>query len=162
MQKILVVLVVLFTACTSNNKTGETKKLSSLDSNTANKASVLNTDQLLIQSFTQIPSVTNNCNAVFVKDTSLAGSKEYYFVTDLKGTAFLKINNRLMELKLVKQTNIGKYTVNELYINDEVEVDLKINQFKEPANSSWNYKGVIIIRRGNKNEAISISGKLGC
>lgn len=162
MRTIFVVLVLVFTACSNNNKTGETNKLSSLDSNTANNPLLVNTDEILIQGFTQIPSVTNNCNALFVIDTIETGVKQYFFVTDLKGTAFIKLNNRLMELKLVKQTNINKYTVNELYVNEEVEVDLKINQLKEPTNSNWNYKGVLVVRRGNKREAISISGKLGC
>jgi hypothetical protein len=88
--------------------------------------------------------------------------REYYFVSNLKGVAFIKLNNRLMELKLVKQTNVDKYTVNELYINDEVEVDLKIQQLPEGTYANWDYNGVLIVRRGMEREVINISGKLGC
>ena len=108
----VVVLVLFFYACTNNN--GGTNSLSSIDSNTANDASAIQTDKILIQGFTQVPSIINNCSALFVKDTT-NGTAEYYFVTNLKGTAFIKLNNRLMELRLIKQTNIDKYTVNELY-----------------------------------------------
>lgn len=162
MRSIFVFLVILFTACTSNNGTGEKSSLSSIDSNTANNAPAINTHEILIQGFTQLPSIINNCSALFVNDSTRQVGQEYYFVSNLKGVAFIKLNNRLMELKLVKQTNIDKYTVNELYVNDEVEVDLKIKQLKEDANATWNYNGVLIVRRGQKREAISITGKLGC
>jgi hypothetical protein len=161
MRRIFVGLIVLFSACTNENN-GETSSLSSLDSNTANNPLAINSDKILIQGFTQMPSIINNCSALFVKDTMGNGPKEYYFVSDLKGTAFIKLNNRLMELKLLKQTNVDKYTVNELYANEEVEVDLKIKQIKEETNTGWNYSGVLIIRRGTEREAINIAGKLGC
>ena len=160
MGRILVVLVFLFTACTNNN--GETSRLSSIDSNAANNTSIIESDKILIQGFTQMPSIINNCSALFVNDTTNEGTNEYYFVTDLKGTAFIKLNNRLMELKLVKQTNVDKYTVNELYANDEIEVDLKIKQLKEKNDSQWNYSGVLIVRRGSERKAINISVKIGC
>ena len=162
MRRVFVILIVLFTACTGNNSTGEKNSLSSIDSNTANNTVVIDTDQIIIQAFTQLPSIINNCSALFVNDTTREQNQEYYFVANLKGVAFIKLNNRLMELKLVKQTNIDKYTVNELYVNDEVEVDLKIKQLKEDSNAMWNYNGVLVVRRGSKSEAISIAGKLGC
>jgi hypothetical protein len=52
--------------------------------------------------------------------------------------------------------------VNELYVNDEIEVDLKIKQLGEKNNTGLNYTGVLIVNRGGKREALSISGKLGC
>jgi hypothetical protein len=68
-----------------------------------------------------------------------------------------------MELKLVKQTNIDKYTVNELYVNDEVEVDLKIKQLtEENVPGNWSYSGVLVVRRAGKRAVTDISGKLGC
>ena len=68
-----------------------------------------------------------------------------------------------MELKLVKQTNIDKYTVNELYVNDEVEVDLKIKQLtEENVPDNWSYSGVLVVRRGGQRAVNDISGKLGC
>ena len=161
MRKILVVLVVLFSACTHNNK-GETSSLSSLDSNTANNSTTNNSDKILIQGFTQMPSIITNCSALFVIDTASENAKEYFFVSNLKGVAFIKLNNRLMELKLIKQTNVDKYTINELYVNDEIEVDLKIKQLKEAADTQWNYSGVLVVRRGSEREAINISGKLEC
>ena len=161
MQRFFVILAIIFSSCTGNN-TGETNSLRSLDSNTANNTPLVNTDEVLIQSFTQVPSIINNCSALFVIDSNDA-TENYVFVTDLKGTAFIKLNNRLMELKLVKQTNVDKYTVNELYVNDEVEIDLKIKQLKEQAeNGEWNYNGVLVVRRGNKRAVTGISGKLGC
>src|SRR3989337_2328782 len=142
MKQILVGLMVLVTACSGNNST-EKSSLSTLDSNTANNTLAINTDEILIQGFKQIPSIINNCSALFVQDTSKNAVQEYVFVTNLKGMAFIKLNNRLMELKLIKQTNVDKYTVNELYVNEEVEVDLKIKQLEEDNNSEWNYNGVL-------------------
>lgn len=161
MRTILVFLTVLFAAC-SGNGNSEKNSLNSLDSNTANNTSATTTNEIIIQSFTQIPFIVTNCSGLFVKDTAANASHEYAFVTDLKGMGFIKINNRLMELKLIKQTNTDKYTVNELYVNEEVEVDLKIKQLKKDDNTEWNYNGVLIIKRGAKREAIAIAGKLSC
>ncbi len=141
---------------------GEKSSLSSIDSNTANNTLSINLDKILIQSFKQLPSIINNCSAVFVTDTASAQSQGYYFVSNLKGIAFVKINDRLMELRLVKQTNTDKYTVNELYVNDEIEVELKIRQLGDGMDAEWNYQGVLIVTRGTDKEVINISGKLGC
>ena len=160
MRTLLMVLIVLFTAC-SGNGSSEKSSLNSLDSNTANSSLIVNSNEILIQSFSQIPSIINNCSGLFVLDTVNA-TKEYVFVTNLKGVAFVRLNNRLMELKLIKQTNVDKFTVNELYVNDEVEVELKIKQLEEDKDAEWNYNGVLIIKRGVKREAVAIAGKLGC
>jgi hypothetical protein len=162
MKWLFVCLVVVFTACNSNVDSGEKSSLSSLDSNTANNTAPINSDKIVVQGFTQIPSIINGCSGLFVTDTTNEEMREYYFVSNLKGVAFIKLNNRLMELKLVKQTNVDKYTVNELYMNDEIEVDLKIKQLPEGTDANWDYNGVLIVRRGTEREVINISGKLGC
>lgn len=147
-------------ACSGQNDTGKTDSLSSIDSNAANSSSAA-TDEILIQSFNQLPSIIGNCRALFVQDSNTVD--QYVFATDLKGTAFIKLNDRFMELKLVRQTNVDKYTVNELYVNDEVEVDLKIKQLGDDnAPDTWNYSGVLVVRRAGKRAATDISGKLGC
>ena len=161
MRKLLVVLVAFLTAC-SGNGNSEKSSLNSLDSNTANNTLTVNSNEIIVQSFSQVPSIINNCSALFVLDSAVNPRHDYVFVSDLKGVAFIKLNNRLMELKLVKQTNVDKYTVNELYVNDEVEVDLKIKQHEEEKQAEWNYNGVLIIKRADKREAIAIAGKLGC
>ena len=162
MKWIFVSLIVVFTACNSNADPGEKSSLNSLDSNTANNTATNNSDKMVVQGFTQIPSIINGCSGLFVTDTTNEKVIEYYFVSNLKGVAFIKLNNRLMELKLVKQTNVDKYTVNELYMNDEIEVDLKIKQLPDGTDANWDYNGVLIVRRGQDREVINISGKLGC
>ena len=160
MKRFLVILTVFLCACSGQNDTGKTDTLSSIDSNAANISSSAQ-DEIFIQSFNQLPSIISNCRALFVKDSNAAD--QYVFATDLKGTAFIKLNGRFMELKLVRQTNVDKYTVNELYVNDEVEVDLKIKQLAENnVPDSWNYSGVLVVRRAGKRTATEISGKLGC
>ena len=155
------VLIVLFTAC-SGTGNSEKSSLNSLDSNTANNTLTVDSNEILIQRFSQVPSIINNCSGLFVLDTTVSAMHEYVFVTNLKGVAFIRLNNRLMELKLIKQTNVDKFTVNELYVNDEVEVELKIKQLEEDKNVEWNYNGVLIIKRDAKREAVAIAGKLGC
>ena len=161
MRTLLMVLIVLFTAC-SGTGNSEKSSLNSLDSNTANNTLTVDSNEILIQSFSQVPSVINNCSGLFVLDTTVSATHEYVFVTNLKGVAFIRLNNRLMELKLIKQTNVDKFTVNELYVNDEVEVELKIKQLEEDKDVEWNYNGVLIIKRDAKREAVAIAGKLGC
>lgn len=160
MKSLFIILIVLFAAC-SGSGNSEKSSLHSVDSNTANNSLAVNSNEILVQTFSQVPSIINNCSGLFVLDTTINAVNEYVFVTNLKGVAFIRLNNRLMELKLIKQTNVDKFTVNELYINDEVEVELKIKQL-ESEDAEWNYSGVLIIKRGVKREAVAIAGKLGC
>jgi hypothetical protein len=160
MKRFLAVLAVCVCACSGGNDTGKTNTLSNIDSNAASTSSAA-TDEIVIESFNQLPSIISNCRALFVRDSNAA--EHYVFATDLKGTAFIKLNDRFMELKLVRQTNVDKYTVNELYANDEVEVDLKIKQLTDDTSpDSWNYSGVLVVRRNGKRAVTDISGKLGC
>jgi hypothetical protein len=160
MKRFLVILAVVLCACSGQTDSGKTDTLSSIDSNAANTSSQA-TDEVFIQSFNQLPSIINSCRALFVKDSTAVD--QYVFATDLKGTAFIKLNDRFMELKLVRQTNVDKYTVNELYVNDEVEVDLKIKQLTdESVPDSWNYSGVLVVRRAGKRAVVEIAGRVGC
>jgi len=46
---------------------------------------------------------------------------------------------------------------------DERKMSLSIKQLTEDnAPGSWNYSGVLVVRRGGKRAVTNISGKLGC
>jgi hypothetical protein len=139
----------------------ERSTLSSVDSNSAQVASVNETEGIEIQTFSELPSVVDGCSGLFSADTTLT-SNNYVFVTNLKGIAFIKINNRLMELKLIRQTNIDEENVNELYANEEVEIDLKIKQIKKSGDELTDYQGVLIIRKGSQRKVVDIAGQIGC
>src|SRR5688500_4413357 len=102
MRTLLMVLMVLFTACSGNNSDNKKSSLNSLDSNTANNTSTINSNEMIVQSFIKEPSIINNCSALFVLDTTVTASQEYDVDTNVKGVEFIKLNNRLMELKLIK------------------------------------------------------------
>jgi hypothetical protein len=67
-----------------------------------------------------------------------------------------------MELKLIRQTNIDEENVNELYANEEVEIDLKIKQIKKSGDELTDYQGVLIIRKGSQRKVVDIAGQIGC
>ncbi|HZF65365.1 MAG TPA: hypothetical protein VEZ55_12795 [Chitinophagaceae bacterium] len=157
-MRILLPLLLVLISC-GDNKTTLPDQLNNESSHAATAASTTS-GILALQSFTQNPFQNSGCSGLFNSEGAVA--HERVLVSNLKGTAFIKLNDQLMELKLVKQTNVNETTINELYSNGEVEIDLKIT--KDPASSEKDnrYKGVIIIRRDGNQEALSVAGTLRC
>lgn len=161
MKRLSVLLsILLLTAC-DQNKTVDAGALKTEDANAARTVSVITTDEINLQSFEQIPAAIKGCSGLFVVNVT-DSVPQYVLAHNLKGTAYIKLNGAFVELKLIKQTNIDKQTVNELYTGDNVEIELKITQGSPSANKVWDYNGVLILRKGVKQEAIAIAGKLGC
>ena len=161
MRSIIVVLSLMMLSChqTSNRSV---QKITTLDSNAATNVVLNEGEGIVLQTFSKVPISISGCSGLFVPDTASQTSINYLIATDLKGTAFLKLNNRLLELKLIRQTNIDSTTIYELYTSDEVEVDLKMKQSNKAEDAVWNYNGVMILRREGKNYAVPVRGKVGC
>lgn len=151
---------VIFASCARNDGRGNT--LTSLDSNAAIKPSAHVLDDIVLQSFMKTPRVIEGCRGIFVRSEDSLAMEPYVFVSNLKGIAFIKINERLMEVRLVRQTNTDRSTVNELYTNEELEIELRIKQNQVYGEDTWDYKGVLIIRNKAKRQAVQVQGKLGC
>ena len=145
----------------SENKTSQAEQLKNETAHAAiTTANVLSSEGISLQSFTENPFQNAGCNGLFKAENNAAGG--FVFATNLKGAAYIKTENELVELKLVKQTNINEQTLNELYSNGEIEIDLNITQDANSDLRKTDYKGVLVIRKNGRQEAVSIVGKLGC
>lgn len=148
-------------ACSQNDKGTAKHVLKTEEANAAQSAPLVNPNGIGVQLFQNLPVEIKECNGLFVIDTA-AAVRQYVFASDLKGKGFLMMDNKMVELKLIKQTNIDKKTMNELYTNEDLEVELKITLDKRLAEKVWNYNGVLVIKKEGREEAINITGKLGC
>jgi hypothetical protein len=160
MGKLFILFSLFLLSCSENNK-GSKDVLQNEEANTAENATLVNPNGIGIQLFKTLPPQIKQCSGLFVIDTA-AAVKQYVFVNDLKGKAFLMMDDKLMELKLVKQTNIDKKTMNELYVSEDLEVELKITLDKNLGANAWNYNGVLVVKKEGREEAINVTGKLGC
>lgn len=151
---------LIFASCARND--GHSDTLTSLDSNAAIKPSAKVLEDIVLQTFMKTPRTIEGCMGIFVRSEDSLKMEPYVFVSNLKGIAFIKTNERLMEVRLVRQSNIDRSTVNELYANEELEVELRIKQSQLHGEEAWDYKGVLIIRKKAKREAIPIQGRLKC
>jgi len=151
---------LIFASCASKDGRGNT--LHTLDSNAAIQPSSPNLDDIVVQTFTKTPRNIEGCRGLFVKREDSLTMQPYVFVSNLKGISFIRLNERLMELRLIKQANTDSLTVNELYANEEAEVELRIKQIQTYSDDVWDYEGVLIIRKKSKRKVIQIWGKLGC
>lgn len=158
---ILPFLFLCLCSCTENDSVKDKSKLRNEDANAAHSNAQVNPNGVGVQFFTQLPSDLDKCSGLFLIDTS-ERIKQYVFASDLKGKGFLMMNNKMVHLDLIKQTNVDKKTLNELYTKDDLEVELKITQIKELASNAWNYNGVLVVRKEGREEAINITGKMGC
>ena len=156
----LLSLAVLF-SCSQNGKEAEGHEIKSEDANPAYKAAVIETAVITLKTFEQIPMEMQGCNAVFVADTAYS-LPQYVFASNRESMAFVRLNNKLTELRLVKRTNNDKQTINELYEGDGMEVEVKISPVKKTGNNEWTHKGILVIRKEGQQEDIDITGKVGC
>ena len=155
----LLSVVILFSCSEIGSETDE-NKLETEEANPAYEAAVIKTDEITLQTFEQLPMEMQGCNTLFVVDTSYS-LPQYVFASNQKNMAFVRLNNKLTELKLVKRTNIDKRTVNELYAGEGMEAEIKITKDRNDK-ETWNHKGVLIIRKEGQQEDISITGRIGC
>ena len=160
MRRLLILFSLFLLACSEDNK-GDKSVLKTEETNTAQNAALVNPNGVGIQFFENLPKDIKQCSGLFVIDTA-AATKQYVFANDLKGKGFLMIDNKLIKLDLIKQTNINEKTMNELYVGEGLEVELKITQDKELGEKAWNYNGVLVVKKEGREEAINITGKLGC
>ena len=142
-------LLPLF-ACQQSGNKQEQNTLTAVDSNAASNVVLNESEGIVLQTFSQIPIAVKACSGLFISDTATEFSNNYIIATNLKGTAFIKLNNRLLEMKLIRQTNIDSTTIYELYSNEEIEVDLKMKHMNRLEEEN-KYNGVLIIRRNGKS-----------
>ena len=155
----LLSVVILFSCSEIGSETSE-NKLQTEEANPAYEVAVIKTDEITLQTFEQLPMEMQGCNTLFVVDTGYS-LPQYVFASNQKNMAFVRLNNKLTELKLVKRTNIDKRTVNELYAGEGMEAEIKITKDRNDK-ETWNHKGVLIIRKEGQQEDISITGRIGC
>jgi hypothetical protein len=162
MKKMMALLsaAVLF-SCSQKGKEAGGNKLETEEANPAYKAAVIKTDIITLQTFEQIPMEMQGCNAIFVADTAYS-LPQYVFASNQKNMAFIRLNNKLTELKLAKRTHVDKQTIRELYNAEGMEVEVKIAPAKKTGDNKWTHNGILIIRKDGQQEDINITGKLKC
>jgi hypothetical protein len=153
-------LAGFFASCARNK--GNSNTLGTLDSNAANKPPSGLSDDIIVDTFTKTPGNIEGCRGIFVRNEDSLAIEPYVFVSNLKGLAFIRINERSMEVRLVRQTNTDRISINELYANEEVEIGLRIKQNQDHGAEVWDYKGVLIVRKKAFRKVVQVSGKVGC
>jgi hypothetical protein len=158
--RIAISALLVYSSCARNKGNGNT--LSTLDSNAANKAPSALSDDIAVGTFIKTPREIEGCRGIFVRSEDSLAMEPYVFVSNLKGLAFVRINERSMEVRLVRQTNADPISINELYANEEVEIELRIKQNQNYGAEVWDYKGVLIVRQKAIRKVVQVSGKVGC
>lgn len=161
MEKIVALLgfVVLFSCSQRNNKNGN--QLTTEDANPAYQAAVIKTDEITLQTFEQLPMEMQGCTVLFVSDTNYA-LPQYVFASNQKDMAFIRLNNKLTELKLVRRSSGEQESTTELYKAEGLELEINTRKNADAGEESWNKRGVLIIRKNGQQEKVQVTGRMGC
>ena len=116
--------------------------------------------EISLQSFTELPSAIDGCSGLFsaAYDTS-KGS--YIFVTDLQGKAWIKINDKLLQLTRISQNNKDSL-IRETYKSQNITIAFTALLWKQIGDEVWLYEGDIFVFDGKETEHILLAGEIGC
>jgi len=116
---------------------------------------------LSIETFSTLPGDIKSCNAVYASGMAALDSSNYILASNLKGKAYIKVNDRLVALKLDERMDEGSIT-KEIYKGSGYMVHVISHKVKKVSDDAWLYAGDILIFKDNDHESEPIVGTVGC
>ena len=124
--------------------------------------------EIKLTAFTEIPHELQGCICYFSKTEKDLDARNYVFVSDLEANAFVALNGKLTQLKLLKtsqqQNRFGNYDYKNIYTNDSLQITVDI-KYKATivAEESWSNTGTITVKHENgETTTQSFEGECGC
>ena len=116
--------------------------------------------ELQIEAF-DVPPDFRGCSGLFTTDTAQQEHQQYYFVTDLQQTAYIKVNGQLNQLT-IKENKKDSQRINATYTASGIEVQLEATEKKRLGDEVWWYEGKLTVKKGSQQLTVPVSGAVGC
>lgn len=114
----------------------------------------------LLQSFKTIPAEIDGCSGLFKMD-DCKKSCDYVFAADLKGKAFIQINNKIIVLTR-QHENVTEKSFHEVYTGKNYKLEIKATEVERLGDELSKYEGVIKLTSNGTSEEYTIVGEIGC
>jgi hypothetical protein len=149
-------------ACNSKPKqTTENTKIDKDQTTTVSKEPTTDTiAELQVESF-DLPATLQGCSGVYASDSTQLQQGKYILVNNMKDTAYIKINGRLMPLVLQKKTT-DNIIANEVYADQDIQVIVNTTEQKKLGEELTQYAGELIIRKSGQEIRMPVIGQVGC
>ena len=118
-------------------------------------------DELALEAFTTFPKNTKGCSAVFATDTIALQNKTYYLVSSSTGKAYIKINDRLITLKLDDKIDEATF-IKETYKGAGYLLNLVMHKIRKNEDGTWQYAGEILVLKNNEQASKPVVGIMTC
>lgn len=172
-KKISAITLIFFLISTSCvEKSQEIKKDSSkivedsFTENHKNQEESVEMKSLELDNF-GFPEDIQGCSCYFSKSKKMFDNDEYFFVANFDSLAHIKVDKKLIDLKLEMSTrepnSFGDYDRKEIYKNDIYTVTLKIVYKESSGYETWLNEGTINVdTKDGQHYEHSIFGECGC
>ncbi len=120
-------------------------------------------DQLNIESFSELPDEIDGCSCYFSNDSNDFKSEKYIYVNDFADISFMKINGEMVKFKLTKYSKIDSLTSEAHATEGEYELTLRITKGIETGEETQLQTGTLILKtKQGKKIVKSFYGECGC
>lgn len=109
-----------------------------------------------------IPEQIDGCSGLYTADTILLQQQQYLFVSNLQELAFVKINDRQITLKRIKEESLPKDAHRDTYEGGGYTVILHIKATKRTGDELFYHEGTLEVWQGEKKVTVKIHGESGC
>lgn len=109
-----------------------------------------------------IPQDIEGCTGLYTFDTTNLKKKAYIIETDLRQTAFIKINGKLIKLKLLSNKNLPGENYKSSYTGEGYTVILITKTVKQIDVEKSLDSGTLEINKGKEKIKIKVHGISGC
>ena len=153
-------------ACANNQQQSATKDKQNKNTGVTivkknTQASAAEDNVVAMEAFSGFPKSSKECNSYFAADTTALQSQNYLLVGSSAGKAYVKVNNRLVTLKLDDKIDEASF-VKEIYKGSGYMVHLIMHKTRKNDNGTWLYVGEILILKNNQQESKTVVGQIGC
>ena len=111
---------------------------------------------------TQIPRDIEGCTGLYTFDTTVFKKKAYIIETDLRQTAYIKINGKLIKLKLLNNKNLPGETYKSTYSGEGYTVILISKTVKQLDVDKSLDSGTLEIIKDKQKLKVKVHGISGC
>lgn len=153
-------LCITLAACNprTQDETGSVTTVDSAPIQSSNNTKA--TPQLQVQAFVP-PAAIEGCTGLYAGDSADLKQQQYLFAASYSGTAFIKLNGQLQQLKLHERSN-NSAEIKETYTGNNLKVTVTVAQHQQSGDEVWLYRGTILIESEGEKLTVAVWGEVGC
>jgi hypothetical protein len=112
--------------------------------------------------FKTTPSIIDGCEEDYTYDTTSLKRKQYIFITNLQGSAFIRVKGKTISLHRASQFQPAENMHKEIYKGNGYTIIIVTKEGHQIGDEGNYEKGVLEVKHGSEDVTYKIHGMAGC